>query len=238
MAIEIPCKRPEDLPEIPFCMGVFGPSRSGKSTFLEALFRQKNLFKNVFRPQDIFIICPSLEFNLDDYKDVCVPKNRFFEFSNSLINEILAEQQLCIKTYKLKKTPNILILMDDVFDNCHFHNSAALKTIGFRGRHMKISVICSGQQATSCSRSIRLNLTNLIWFMPSNFSELDFIAYENCEKSRRKELGTIIKNIWKADKYEFIHFDKLNKDSTLKIRKGLSGDIGYDALDKSLSEIR
>lgn len=230
-AINIECKCKDDLPKPPFTIGLFGPSRSGKSTLLEHLFTQKHLLKDAFRSEDIFIISPSLEFNTEDFRDICPPNNMFYEFSNNLIEEIVKEQQLCIKTYGKKNSPNICIIMDDVFDCPSFHSSNALAMLSFRGRHMKISIVAAGQKASSCSRAVRLNLTGMCWFMPSNFSELDHISYEYCEKTRRQELVRKFKDIWKEDKYQFIYFDLLNKNSKRKIRCGFSNEIDYDALD-------
>lgn len=227
--ITIPCNNENDLPKPPFCMALFAPSRGGKSTLIQHLFTKKHLLKKTFRDQDMFIFCPSLEFN-DDFKDFETP-NKFGDFDTSLMGEIVNEQKLVIDTYGKKRAPHILMIFDDCFDDPRFQNNPLLKMLAFRGRHMKLSIIVSGQKASSCPRGVRLNLTHLCWFQPSNMSELDFIAEEFTEKKRRQEVIGKFKEVWRDSPYQFMFFDLLNKDPTRKIRIGFSGDFNHNVLE-------
>jgi len=218
----------KDLPELPFFLICAGPSRSGKSNCIKNLLQRRDLMKKLFRPEDIFIISPSLRFN-DDYEEVDTP-NKFDEFTNQLVKEIVNEQTLVIDTYKKSRAPHILLVLDDIADNPQFANSRILQQLAFRGRHCKISVIVSVQKLSSIPRGVRLNSTHFSLFRPSNMSELDNIIEELCPKHLRKKMYGVFNEIW-TQPYSFVYMDLLNKDMKKRVNDGFSNPMDFNFLE-------
>lgn len=216
-----------DLPQKPFAMAVVGPSRAGKSCFIKNLLTRKDMIKPMFKPEHVFIICPSIRYN-DDYK-MLDQAQKFEEYSNAILREIMKEQDLVIQTFGIKRTPDILIVMDDCFDNPSFNRSQIVKTLAMRGRHMKISLIMSGQKWSMITKAARINLTDVAFFRPSNFSELQFFVEELTDKATRKELIAVTKKIYE-EPYQFIYFDLLNPDMSRRIRHGMSKPVDFSFL--------
>ena len=143
------------------------------------------MLREVFEDEHIFIICPSLRYN-DDY-DVLPNSPKFDAFDNRLLREIMGEQDLTISTYGKDRTPDILIVLDDCFDDVSFNRSNIVKTLAMRGRHMKISIIMSGQKWSMIPKAARINLTDVVFFRPTNFSELDHFVEELADKDKRRD---------------------------------------------------
>ena len=214
-----------DLPEPPFCMCVVGPSRAGKSNFIRNLLSRDDFLKKIFKPENIFIICPSLRYN-DDYD--CVDKAfKCDEFTNAIIDEIIEEQTWVIDNFKKERAPNILIVLDDIADNVAFSNSNILKKLAMRGRHMKISIIMSVQKFSTINKGVRINSTHIVMFRPNMWTELDFIVEQIATKGDRKKLMKIFKDIFRKN-YAFIMMDLNNPDISRRLRKGMSEIIEYD----------
>lgn len=211
-----------DLPELPFTMACVGPSRSGKSNCIRNLLLRRELMRDVF--DYIFIFCPSIDLNgdfdeLGNKKKPIVKKIKTFD--EKIIQEIMSQQEFVIKKYGKSKSPQTLLIFDDCFDDPKFTRSKLLQTICFRGRHMKISMILSGQKLSMMGTACRANLTHMMFFRPANYSELDFFIEENVEKKKRREFSEAFKEVWKT-KYEFVFIDYLNSDLSKRFRKGLS----------------
>lgn len=210
-----------NLPQPPFMLIITGPSRAGKSNLIKNLLIRKDMLGGFFKQKHMFIICPSLKFN-DDY-DMLTDAQKFDTFNNQIMNDIIQEQTLIIDTYKKKRTPHILIVLDDIADNPQFANSRILQQLAFRGRHMKVSVILSVQKYSAVPRGVRINATNIIMFRPSNYSEIDIIGEEMADKDNRKNFKKMVKDVFK-EPYKFIHFDLLN----IKLKERIK--IGFDEI--------
>ena len=216
-----------DLPQPPFLMITSGPSRAGKSNFIKNLLSRRDMLKGVFDEENIIIICPSLRYN-DDFA-MMEKAQKFDNFENSLINDIIKEQTMVIDTYGKKRTPHTLIVLDDIADNTQFANSRALQKLAYRGRHMKISLIISVQKWSAIPRGVRINSTHIVLFRPSSWSEVDFIAEELADKENRKQLKQVMKDIFR-EPYQFIYIDLLNPVLSRRLRHGISKDIDFNWL--------
>ena len=230
-----------DLPQIPLSLAVVGPSRCGKSNLVRNILMNPNYYKNMF--DYIFIFCQSIEFN-GDYDDIKSKSyeelenynpnskkkhklvvNKYDHFDQEIIAQILEEQANIIRQYGQKRSPEILMLYDDVIDDPSFLNSNLLKSISTRGRHMNISVIISSQKLSLINTTIRANLTSIILFCPATMSEVDFFIEANVSKSQRKQFMECCKKVWETP-YQFIMIDYLNRNLERRFRHGFSKPLG------------
>ncbi len=214
-----------DLPQLPFFMAIIGPSRSGKTNTIRNLFLRKDLYYKKF--EYIFIFCPTFDLSgdFDEMVDNEFTKVRKVKnFDEAMISEIVRQQEILIKSVGKRRSPDILILLDDCFDDEKFSRSNILKRLAFRGRHAKISTILSGQKLSAMSTSCRNNLTNMLFFKPGNMSELQFFVDENCEKDKKKETAREFKEVWKKI-YKFIVIDYITQDVNRRFREGFSNPL-------------
>lgn len=216
-----------DLPCLPFAMAVIGPSRSGKSNFIKNLLTRYDMLKGVFNEENIFIISQSLRYN-DDYEQL-EKAQKFEDYSNKLLKEIWNEQDFVIRIYGKERAPDILVVLDDCFDNPAFNRSTIVNSLTMRGRHMKISIIVSGQKWSMISKPARVNLTDVAFFRPMNFSELESFVEELVDRQKRKELLATAKKIYRVP-YDFIYYDLLNPDIKRRIRKNMSEIVEFSFL--------
>lgn len=217
-----------DLPTMPFFIAFVGPSRSGKSNCIKNLLLRKDLYGGKF--EHIFIFCPTIDLNGDFDQLNTTSKTKVLKikhFDENMISEIMRQQEIVIKDHGKNNAPDILLLLDDCFDDSKFNRSQILKTLAFRGRHSKISTILSGQKLSMMSTSCRNNLTGLAFFRPGNMNELQFYIDENCEKSKKKETAEAMKQVWK-EPYKFIFIDYLAKDVNNRYKKGFSESLGIE----------
>ena len=196
-------------------MCIAGPRRSGKSHLIKSML--KNELKKKFKPENIFIFCPSIDLN-DDFKEFSQAR-KFNEPKPEIINDIMRECQHNIKVYGKQRTPNVLIIFDDCLDTNIMKFNGILDKIASRGRHMKISMIAVSQRISGISRTIRLNSDYFLIFSPFNLSESEQFLEQYVLKRYRKEMGKIILDIWKK-KHSFIFVDNSEYDSTKKIKEG------------------
>lgn len=212
-----------DLPQPPFSMSIIGPSRSGKSNLIKNLLLRKELLAKVWKPKNIFIFCQSIHLN-DDYELFDEEVHKYDKWDEDVVQAIYDESSNIIKTFGKKRLPPILIICDDCFDDAKFTRSKALQTLFFRGRHLNISLIMSGQKYSSLPRGCRLNTTDLICFRPYNENELDFIIDETCSKRKKREREEKLNEIYKIP-YSFIYYDFLNKEPSRRIRIGFHDNL-------------
>jgi len=222
---KVKCKKEKlhkDLPQPPFTLGAIGPSRSGKSNVIRNMLVRDDLYKNIF--QYIFIFCPSLDLN-GDFDDLQTnTKTKIIKinsFNQTTIKDVMNQQEEVVKEHGKKKAPHTLLLFDDCVDHPNFMRSNLLKTLCIRGRHMKLSIIISGQKLSLLPTTCRANLTHQMLFRPANFSELDFWLEENIQKSEKKLYSNLFRKIWDTP-YSFIYVDYLNPDMNKRFRTGFS----------------
>jgi hypothetical protein len=197
----------EDLFKFPFAAVCVGARHSGKSNLTKNLFLRKELYGKHFRPNDIIIISPTL--GLDDSYDEFKTVNKFNEFSEKILEDILESQKKNISMYGKKRTPWVVVILDDLADDKKaYKNGGFLEKFFLRGRHYKINIWVNSQKITSIGRSIRVNATQFIMFEPVNASEIDFFLHENSNKKEKDNLQSELEDLWK-DKYTFLAIDHM-----------------------------
>lgn len=197
---------------------VIGQRRSGKSYLISQLL--KGPLKSRFKPENIFIFCPSLEMNADydQFKNV----NKFVDPDPNIILEIMNEAKYVIKSYGAKRCPNILILLDDCADNKIIQYHSILETLAIRGRHYHISVIIASQRLRSISPVIRVNSDYMIIFSPYSFAEIQKWSEEFVAKERKRQLFYKLEEIFNV-RHSFILLDNteyLQKNKLKQVKDG------------------
>lgn len=220
---QIKVKQPHELlPQLFFTLIIAGPRGSGKSQLIRNLLLRPDMFKNVFKPEHIFIFCPSLDLN-GDYDDVKA-KWKFPFYSNDAVEKIMALQQGIIKKFGKRKAPPILLIFDDVLDSGALSWHSLLETIFIRGRHLNISIIIVSQHINRISRTMRLNADYFAYFKPSNMSELDDFLKQFVDRRNRDAMYAELKRIFSIP-HTFIFVDNKIKDPQMRYREGFNKPI-------------
>lgn len=207
----------------PFRTLINGSSGSGKSVVIGNIVLNDQLFRNFFTK--IIIISPNyLTDNtygaIEEYAEQ-LEKSHKFEliafptFDEDQMLEILDEVKEDLKkgkerfkksksTNKSRYIPRTLIILDDVIDDLHLLNSKFLKLLFTRGRHLGLSTIIATQSYKAVPRTLRLNMTNLIFFKPRNQGEQDRIYEEVIKGFSKSEFNQLINHIF-SEQFKFIN---------------------------------
>jgi hypothetical protein len=202
------------LPRLHCSYLIIGKSGSGKTNVLLHLLNSPLLLKNAF---DIILY---LSDSPDDtvYDNLKIPKENFLKnWNEDNIEKILEKQEMSIKNKGFMKTPNILIVFDDVLSRPKFLNSKIVLKLVTSCRHFNISCIFNTQSYKKLPRTIRLQARGLILF-PSSLNELNKFSEEQClaQMSNKEFLKKIQYITSKPYQFAFINNDSTNER---KLRK-------------------
>lgn len=200
-------------------MSLVGARRSGKSTLIKKLLKENIIGKSrdKIKEENVFIICPTI--NLDDGWNEFPTAKKYENPDPTIIQAIINEQLYNIGNYGKKRTPEVLVILDDCADNNILRFGGIIDTLAVRGRHYKINVIVSSQRMSAISRTVRLNSDYLIFFSPYNLSELEQVAEQYFLKQDRKEYMKKIQQIFETP-FNFLVIDNSERQPTKKLKVG------------------
>jgi len=202
-----------------FMLSIVGPRNRGKSFLVKQMITYF-LKNNKFKEKHIIIINPSIEIN-DDYMFL-TQAIKISETKKQYILDILNEQIDNIKMYGKKKTPKILLILDDCANSHLFRNGGIIETISMRGRHANISCIITSQTLHSITKKVRLNSDYIILFSPYVVRELEGFIEEFCVKDDRKKIIKRFLDIFDT-KYNYVVINNnehcYKKKITLKFKE-------------------
>jgi hypothetical protein len=199
----------EPFPNKSFFWCVVGKAGSGKTSLVINALRAKKenrVYRKVF--DKIVLVMPknsraSLKDNpLDD-----LPSDQVFDSMGpdviSKIEEI--REDFDEQNKKKKRSRRQLLIMDDVTAYLK-DNTQTLVELATNRRHLKLSIILLVQYLRSIPRPVRLQVTHLTFFKPSNELELKTVYEEfiNMDKHKFEELTRFIFN----EPHDFIFIDK------------------------------
>ena len=214
-----------DMLKPPFIACISAPRGSGKSNLILNLLSRKDMLKNVFDKQDIFIMSPNLDVN-NDYENI--KAHKINNFSNDLILQIINKQKALIKRYGQLQVKPLLIVLDDCLGESKFATlNSSCETLAVKGRHLLISVIIVSQSLRRISRTIRLNTDYFIIFKPKNETEYSAILDEFFNKSDHKKILMNLKDIYK-EPYISLLIDLKTNDDDRKYRLNFSKLINFE----------
>lgn len=216
------------LPNPNFFIMICGPRGSGKSVIVRNMLLRSDMYRKDFQINNIFIFSPTLEFN-DDYEDIKT-RHKFHEDIKQTIQEAMDKQIGIIRAYGKKRTPRLLLVLDDILDDKITAQKGLLDTLSARGRHINISVIVISQKINGIPRTARLNSDAVIAYLPFNYSELESFVLQYFPKSQQKKLQEKLISIY-SKAYSFIYINNQMKTIDGKIYHNFGELIDFKSLE-------
>jgi hypothetical protein len=195
----------EPFPNKSFFWTIIGKSGSGKTSLLINALTNKDIYKRVF--DKVLLVQPrtsraSLKNNI--FEDL--PDDQVFNKLDYTVDDKIKEIRKSFDESK-KKNQNMLLILDDITASLRDNEDLLVELITNR-RHNKLSIILLVQFLMSIPRPIRLLITNLTVFKPSNEIESSVI---------KDEFITLPTKDWKSlsrfvcrDNHDFMFIDKSN----------------------------
>lgn len=221
-----------DLFDLPMRLLLIGKSQlSGKSTLMINLIAQDWGYKNIFKPENIYIVSPSIKTEkfrkFISYMEI-PEENLFNEYDEENLNTL----------YELLKTDHEsneekehkLIILDDVAYSGKLSSSGSkseniMDKLFSNSRHQLISIIVIAQKYTQLSTCMRENCTGIIMWECTN-TQLEKIEEEHNSATSKKEFikafkgATSVKHSFFTINYKF--------DPKERFYKGLTEIINFD----------
>lgn len=151
------------LPNPPFCMCVVAPPRSGKSTLIVNMIRNRRFN---YKWGVIAIISPTAEFDAT-YQSVAEKDGVIIHSDPSLMDDLIAA--FCESQEASGMENDMLLVVDD----CVGYMGRGLEQIASRYRHYKISVIVASQQFRMLPPTLRTCAGYWILYKTHNAKEVD-----------------------------------------------------------------
>jgi len=173
--------------DLPAKLAIVGKSElSGKSNLVCNLMLRTKFYKDMFKPENIFIICASSDLDEKfrilkkelDIPDMNVMK-KYNEDKLEGIYELIREEQLERQDDK-KPMEHYCFIFDDVsYDgSLKKYKYGVISKLASNGRHLLITTILTAQKYSDISTSFRENATGLILFSCTN-AQLEQIWLDN-----------------------------------------------------------
>jgi hypothetical protein len=193
----------EKISSLPAKIIINGRSQlSGKSTLIANLFLRpwgdddvdgKDFYKNDFRGQDIYVVCPSI--HLDPkwaiiVKAKKIPEaNIYAEYDEDELTELY--KRLEEQFYEERDAGGKINQRVIVFDDVGFTGKLKDKAFGIvakivsNGRHIAVSSVFVSQRYTQISTTVRSQATQVYLFECSN-SELDLVVEDHSNMGKKQ----------------------------------------------------
>ena len=209
------------LPTHPFRAYVVGASGSGKSNLLISLLSRPDMYKDYF--DKIFILSPTANKLDDSYKILNLDEDCYFDPANGieLLKVIESIQKKNIKKAGIGKAPKVLIVMDDIISYKKFMRSKMLLKFFIMSRHYGISIILLSQAYHRVPKSIRLNVSTLMFFRGSQ-KENETINEDYCAPGCNKREFLKLINEATKERYNFLFIDLNRSIENGRYRKNLT----------------
>lgn len=216
--------------EVPFVQLFVAPRKSGKTTLIVQLLKQKwiKLFDYVV------IASPTLVFK-DDYDiENVMGTTKLLKIKQgftTILPQLIEDQRSTALLHKenpeeFEKVETLLIL-DDCIDSKLFKFRSAQNIcdmLAERGRHFHTSLVLTSQYMSAISPSIRRNAETLFLFAPLNFADVDRTLEEYVPKRWRKAFSQRLEDMFR-EPFAFLLIDgsqQRRQNFKLRLRKGFS----------------
>lgn len=136
---------PSPLPNPPFCMCIVAPPRSGKSTMIVNMIRNR---KFEYKWGLVCIVSPTAEFD-QTYGTLASREGTVIYSDVTMMDELL--DSFC-KSQEANNFENDMLV---VVDDCVGHMGKSLEQLASRYRHYKISLIVASQQFRMLPPTVR-----------------------------------------------------------------------------------
>lgn len=212
------------LPEHPFRMYIVGASGSGKSNLVLNLLSLKKFYSGYF--DNIVVISPTALSVDTSYQVLNLSSDNFFKPSVDVLESLRDLQEKRIEEAKgnKNKVKKMLIIFDDIVSHKSFCNSPIFLQFAVMSRHWNVSIMVLSQAYHRIPKSVRLQMSSLIFFKGSN-KELDVLTEDfNAPGLSSKQFKNIVANSTKK-RYDFFFIDIHRPIGEGRYRKNLTEEV-------------
>lgn len=222
--------------DVPFRVLAVAKSQSGKTNLMVNILSRPEFYKNDFKPEDIYIISPSVKNDaklkkLIKFLDI-PSSNIFSEYSPELLEALYEniKEEFQEALNNDEKPRHSLIYMDDIAFDSEIKKSNIMSKLFMNSRHSLISLLFSSQKFSMVSTNVRENVSGMFIF-PCSYKQLELINDDiNYSTLPKKEFIKIFRNNTpKPYNFICINFsndtDKMYLDSDFKSIKELNKNI-------------
>lgn len=219
---QVPAANAGILPEHPFRMYIVGASGSGKTNFMINLLTNKHMYQNYF--DTILVISPTARRLDASYSKLKLTDEHYFHPNIEVLQAIQDIQEEHVEKKGKNKSPKILLIIDDIVSYKRFLNSSELLRFAVMSRHWNVSMMIMSQAYHRIPKSIRLQMTCIIYFKGSN-KEHDVLAEDFGAPGMSKR--QFIDKICEATdtRYDFLFVDMHRQINDGRYRRNLTNQI-------------
>lgn len=199
---ETKIKIQEPLPTIPFRWLIVAATFSGKTNMYVQIINDH--YSKIFK-SNIILIAPTYKDDETLQKLKVKDHKVFEEYDDTIIDQVMEEQEKNIELYGRNRTPNILMIFDDIIDQIPTQRQSSFTKLFTKGRHYKINVIVSSQDYHIIPKIIRNNVSHLTVFS-INAQDVDKLIKELPFKAGPKKLSGIYEKAT-SGRYDFMFID-------------------------------
>lgn len=160
------------LPTHPFRMYIVGASGSGKTNLLLNILTREEMYADYF--DSILILSPTALHLDKSYQVLGLDENHFLDCSVDSLERIRDIQSSYVEEKGIEETPKTLVILDDIISFTKFCNSDILRQFSVMSRHWNISMVVLSQAYHRIPKTIRLQMSAVIFFKGSN-KEVDVL---------------------------------------------------------------
>lgn len=220
------------LPAHPFRSYIVGASGSGKTNLLLNLLTRENMYKDFF--DEIVVISPTALHMDPSYKALNISSKNFFPCKEGVLERLMQIQKASIEDEGKGNEPKVLVIFDDFICFKKFAHSDILLQFAVMSRHWNFSLMLLSQAYHRVIKSIRLQMTNVMYFKGSN-KEVEVLADDfGAPGMSKKEFIAKIKEATDEQfSFFFVDLNRSIKDG--RYRKNLTTQIIFPNSSKSES---
>lgn len=203
----------EPFPNKSFTLAIIGRPGSGKTSMLINLLKSKGqnrVYNKVF--DKIILVMPkNSRDNIKSKPFKNLPDDQLFdEFTPEVedtVNRFYNDYTNELEKTKEVPTFNQLLILDDITSELKNKDiEAMLKRLTFNRRHIHLSIIILVQYLRSIPKPIRFNITDIVYFQPSNQLDANLLNEEFLGFS--SPIFSELKQIVWNDKHDFMIINK------------------------------
>jgi energy-coupling factor transporter ATP-binding protein EcfA2 len=215
------------IPKFPQSLLMVGASASGKTTLLQNLMLNKDMYKGFHDFVFLFSITAKLD---DSLKKLKVKKSHIFDTEEEMIENlktIFDAQKENVEKHGVDKSPKIILIFEDLTTNKKLMNDKIFASLWTLGRHLNMQVVALIHKYKALPRTQRLNAMNIIYFAGSSDETQQLVDDFTPPNHSKKEFTEIVNFatrephsfLYICNKLPFVIKFRKNFDTILKLKK-------------------
>lgn len=204
--------------DLPSKLLVIGKSLlSGKSSLVINLLARSEFYKDLIKPEHIYIVSPTLHQEkwqkLINYLDI-PPENLYDSYDPTEIQTLydMVKEEFEEMKAQGERPPQRVVIFDDLafsglFSSSSSHKDNLIDALVCNGRHYLLSVWILAQKYTQLSTTIRENATALILYEATN-KQWEQIADDHAKTKKKIFIEEAVKATKEKHHFMFINYSK------------------------------